>query len=126
MLAFDGKYPAVQPKAKFWRFLLKNCKKSSVKHSTEKPILLNFVNLSPTFCPRFQDCSSITKKNYPQIMYRIFSDNSSAYLQIYLWARKFYIRRNNNKVDSIETGHILIADLLPRSDLEKYMYTTIF
>ena len=28
-------------------------------------------------------------------------------------ARKFYIRRNNNKIDSIETGHIVIADLLP-------------
>ena len=27
--------------------------------------------------------------------------------------RKFYIRRNNNKVDSIETGHITTADLLP-------------
>ena len=52
MLGFDGEYPAVQPKAKFWHFLVKNCKKSAVKHSIEKPILLNFVNLSPTFCPR--------------------------------------------------------------------------
>ena len=49
-------YPAVQPKAKFWRFLVKNHKKSAVKHSIEKPILLNFVNLSPTFV---QDCSCI-------------------------------------------------------------------
>ena len=49
---FDGEYPAVNPKAKFWRFLVKNCKKSAVKHSVEKPILLNFVNLSSTFCPR--------------------------------------------------------------------------
>ena len=29
-------------------------KKSAVKQSTEKPILLNFVNLSATFCPRLQ------------------------------------------------------------------------
>ena len=28
-------------------------------------------------------------------------------------ARKFYIRRNNNKADSIETEHIVIAHLLP-------------
>ena len=28
-------------------------------------------------------------------------------------ARKFYRRRNNNKVDSIETGRIVIAHLLP-------------
>ena len=28
-------------------------------------------------------------------------------------ARKFYIRRNNNKVHSVETGHIVIAHLLP-------------
>ena len=27
--------------------------------------------------------------------------------------KKFYIRRNKNKVDSFETGHIAIADLLP-------------
>ena len=26
----------------------------SQKHSVEKPVLLNFVNLSPTFCPRLQ------------------------------------------------------------------------
>ena len=27
--------------------------------------------------------------------------------------RKLYIRRNNNKVDSIETGHKIIAHLIP-------------
>ena len=52
MLGFDSDYPAFHPKAEFWRFLLKNCKKSAVKHSIEKSILLNFVNLSPTFCLR--------------------------------------------------------------------------
>ena len=51
-LGFDGKYPAVHRKVKFWCFLVKNCKKSAVKYSIEKPILLNFVNLSPAFCPR--------------------------------------------------------------------------
>ena len=28
-------------------------------------------------------------------------------------ARKFYIRRNNNKVDSIEIEHIVTVDLFP-------------
>ena len=32
--------------------MVKNCAKSPVKHSTEEPILLNFVNLSPPFRPR--------------------------------------------------------------------------
>ena len=31
------------------------------------------------------------------------------YIYIYILSRKFYIRRNNNKVDSIETGRIVIA-----------------
>ena len=34
-------------------------------------------------------------------------------------ARKFYIRKNNRKVDSIETGCIVIAHLFPWSNLEK-------
>ena len=52
MFGFNGEYPAVNPKVKFWRFSLKNCKISVVKNSIEKPILLNFMNLSLTFCPR--------------------------------------------------------------------------
>ena len=40
--------------------------------------------------------------------------------------RKFYIRKNNNKINSIEIGRIVIADLLPLSNLEKCMYTTLF
>ena len=41
-------------------------------------------------------------------------------------ARKFYIRRNYKKVDSIETGRMVIAHLFPWSDLEKCMYGTLF
>ena len=52
MLGFDGEYPAGYPKAKLWRFFGKSCKKSTVKHSIEKPILLDIVNFSTTFCPR--------------------------------------------------------------------------
>ena len=54
MLGFDGEYPAAQPKAKFWHSLVKNRKKSAVKHSIEKHILLDFGNLSPTLCPRLK------------------------------------------------------------------------
>ena len=52
MLGFDGDYSAAHPKAKCWWFLVKNCKKSAVKHSIEKPSLLNFKNLSPILCAR--------------------------------------------------------------------------
>ena len=52
MLGFDGEYPVVYPKAKFGRFSFKNHKKSAMKHSREKAILLNFVNLPTTSCPR--------------------------------------------------------------------------
>ena len=32
---------------------------------------------------------------------------------VYFNPRKFYVRRNNNNIDSIETGRIVIAHLLP-------------
>ena len=54
-LGFDGKYPAVYPKAKIWRFSVKIAKKSDVKHSIENPILLNFVNLFPIFRVKLSD-----------------------------------------------------------------------
>ena len=44
----------------------------------------------------------------------------------YLESGKFYIRRNNNKADSIETGRIVIAHSRLLSDLEKCKYTTLF
>ena len=47
-------------------------------------------------------------------------------IYLVLQPKKFHIRRNNNKDDSFETGHIVIADLLPWSDLEKGMSTTLF
>ena len=57
MLGFDGEYPAVHPKTKFWLFSIKNRTKKAVKHSIEKVILLNFVNLSTTIFPRLWRCS---------------------------------------------------------------------
>ena len=75
MLGFDGYYPVVYLKAKFWRFLLKNCKKSTIKHSIEKHILLNFVNLSTTIYPKFWinyetkvTKVQITKKTYRSLI----------------------------------------------------------
>ena len=41
-------------------------------------------------------------------------------------SRMFNVARNNNKVDSIETGSIAIAHLFPWSDLGKYMNGTFF
>ena len=35
--------------------MVKNCEKSAVKDSIEKPILLDFVNMSPTFCSRLPE-----------------------------------------------------------------------
>ena len=36
------------------------------------------------------------------------------------------MRRNNDKVDSIETGRVVNAHLLPWSDQEKCTYITLF
>ena len=59
---FMCEYLAVHPKAKLWDFLVKNCKKSAVKHSKEKSILLNFVNLSPAFCSRlYVSCNHVNE-----------------------------------------------------------------
>ena len=43
-----------------------------------------------------------------------------------VWSRKFYIWRNKNQDDSIETGRRVIAGLLSWSDLTTCMYTTLF
>ena len=43
ILGFDSECPAGYPKAKFWLFLVKNCKDSTQKHSIEKHTLPNFV-----------------------------------------------------------------------------------
>ena len=58
MLGFESEYSARH-------FLLRNRQKSDVKHSTEKSVSLNFVNLSTIFCPRLQTELSL--------MYLIFS-----------------------------------------------------
>ena len=51
-----GEYPTVNPKAKFWRVFGKNLQKVSCKKfHRKKAILLNFVNLSPTFSPRLSE-----------------------------------------------------------------------
>ena len=46
----DGEYPFVHPRVNCRPFFGKNHKKLHVKYSIEKPILLNFVDLSHTFC----------------------------------------------------------------------------
>ena len=46
-------------------------------------------------------------------MLKFPNDITFLYIFKYMKAKKFYIRRNNNKVDSIETDRIVIAHLLP-------------
>ena len=81
MLGFDGEYPAVQPKTRFWRVLVKMRKKSAVKHSIEKPNLLNFVNMSPTFCPRLESkhVLSNSKKVLLHIRKNTFYENATTF-----------------------------------------------
>ena len=55
MLGVNGEYPAAHLKVNFCCSLAKNCKKSAVKHSIDKPILLKFINLSPTPSPRLSE-----------------------------------------------------------------------
>ena len=52
MLGFDDKYPAVQPKAKFWRLSVKNRKKSAVFHKKNLFRLISSICLQPFV----QDC----------------------------------------------------------------------
>ena len=51
--------------------MVKNRKKSAVKNSIENPVLLNFVNLSPPFCPRLSHNKIHPVTNYKAIKNRI-------------------------------------------------------
>ena len=88
MLGSDGECPAVHPKAKFWRFSVKNRKKSAVKHSIEKPILLNTWNLTPNFCPRkwkwillWPNGPQVYRNQARNVFLAIFSTNSHLNLE---------------------------------------------
>ena len=83
MLVFDDEYLAVHPKVKLWRFLVKNCKKSGVKHSIENPILLNFLICLQPFVQdcRYPDFGREMNKNY------IFSLQSAGDNYIIIWMR---------------------------------------
>ena len=50
-LELIGKYSACHQK-KILTVVLQNCEKTAVKHSIEKPVLLNFGDLSTIFCSR--------------------------------------------------------------------------
>ena len=68
-------------------------------------------------------CLAVNSANQWKHKLKVFAVEKE---MIYLNARKFCIRRNNNKVDSIKTGRVVITHLLLWCDLEKCMYTTIF
>ena len=48
----DGKVISRPPKRHILTVLLQNCKTSAVKRFIEKPMLLDFVDLSSIFCPK--------------------------------------------------------------------------
>ena len=45
-----GKVPSRPPEKQILTVVLNNYEKSAIKHSIEKPMLLNFVDLSTIFC----------------------------------------------------------------------------
>ena len=81
-------YLAVHPKAKFWHFSVKNRKKSAGKHSIEKPILLNFVKLSPIFCPRLWIDYCSTSQHMHGLSNSVVTQ--SIVKQLLFWASYFF------------------------------------
>ena len=79
MLGFDGEYSACHAKARFWCFLVKNRKKSPVKHFIENHILLNFVNLYTAFRP------TIPGRNIPDNSFLIIFNPLPPKLQCWIW-----------------------------------------
>ena len=71
--------PRMPPKRKSLTVALQNCKKSAVKVSMEKPVLLNFANLQTIRCSRLyqqlykivpatlQDCTNNFTRLYQQL-----------------------------------------------------------
>ena len=108
-----------------------------VKRNCAKTWKVYIYILSPIAAVFFKLWSSISQLmlisyvfTYPKINW--LSLRRSHYLVFWnvavstLRSRNFYIRRNKRKVDSFETGRIVIVHLLPWSDLEKRMWETFF
>ena len=53
MVGTDDKVLSQVPQKHILTVVLQNCQKSTVKHSIEKPMLLNFLDLSTIFCVWF-------------------------------------------------------------------------
>ena len=103
MLGFDVDYPAFHPNAKFWRFLVKNCKKSAVTHSKEKLILPNFGNFSPIFCLRLQ------AKVGDKVVAKIDSDKKSKEIDLYCCLSEHRCTNKSKQLDtSLENTVILM------------------
>ena len=90
----------------------------------QMPVLLSYRNQSIDLHSKsvdwFLDEGNIS---FMLISFRLIKKADCKLILVYLLPRKFYVRRNNNKYDSIETRRIEIAHLLPWSDLENCMYT---
>ena len=97
MLGFDGEYPAVHPKTKFWGFLVKNCKKYFKK---------NLFCLSSWIClqPFVQNC----------LRKQIVISNSVQTLWFYLKSLEF------------ENAHSLFKLIFKATQLQKISEYDIF
>ena len=52
MLGIDRRVTSWLPRRNILTAVLQNCKNSAVKYSIEKPMFINFVDLSKIFCPK--------------------------------------------------------------------------
>ena len=101
--------------------LLENWEKSAAKHSTEKTILLNFVNLSTTFCPRLSE-----KKDFyfwfdpGHVEFISFGDfcilNDSLPLKLIFRATELRQRRNSLGTHAVISELVGIECLFIRND----------
>ena len=70
---------------------------------------LNLINIAPISRKEFLELQAAIECVFTLKRAR----NMKRTYSLVIGSRKFYIRRNDNKVDSIETGRIVIAHLLP-------------
>ena len=73
-----------QPPIQFWTIAPKECQKSVVKYSKEKPILLNFYHYYFTkFCVQYfvHDCSN-NKTPFPMLLFDTAKENVKELYQV--------------------------------------------
>ena len=69
---------------------------------------------------------AVNQHFYKQSLNKIWKKKKNQAKAKYLLKIKNYVYMKDNKVDSIDTGHIVIAHLFPRSDHEYCLCITLF